>query len=42
MFSPSISSSLFFLLIDVFSFLLYLVLLGYSLIARLLRGRRAG
>lgn len=39
--SPSVSASLFFLVIDVLSFLLYLLLLGYSLIARLLRGRRA-
>lgn len=42
MLSPSIGASLFFLLIDILSFLLYLLLLGYSLIARLLRSRRTG
>ncbi|MEW6566916.1 MAG: hypothetical protein AB1449_01880 [Chloroflexota bacterium] len=40
--SPSVGTSLLFVLVDVLSFLLYLLLLGYNLIRRLLRGHHAG
>lgn len=40
--SPSVSAALLFILIDILSFLLYLLLLGYNLVSRLLRGRRVG
>jgi len=36
---PSVSAALFFAVIDIFSFFLYLALLGYSLVSRFVRGR---
>jgi hypothetical protein len=36
---PSASAALLFAILDVFSFFLYLALLGYSLVSRLVRGR---
>jgi hypothetical protein len=38
--TESVSGAIFFAIIDVVSFFLYLALLGYSLIGRLVRGRR--
>jgi hypothetical protein len=36
---PSVSTALLFAVIDILSFFLYLALLGYSLVSRLVRGR---